>query len=277
MAEAGGAGGKWGDLGPRVMSAIVLTAVALAALFGGALSWSVLVLTISILLLWELGPLCSPGLAPWKRALLAATPVLASALTGLAAEPALWAWRGLALGLAPLLGLVLLSGGRAIWAGYTLLIAAGVAFLVFLYDSAGPWGVVALVALVAISDMLGYFVGRLIGGPKFWPRVSPKKTWSGTVAGWVGAALFAALALPALFHAPMQPRAMALFALLGALLALAGQMGDIAESAIKRRAGVKDASNLIPGHGGFLDRLDALIAASALGLVLALAYLGWPA
>jgi phosphatidate cytidylyltransferase len=124
-----------------------------------------------------------------------------------------------------------------------------------------------LLAVVIASDIMGYFAGRLLGGPKFWPRVSPKKTWSGTVAGWIGALIVA----------------WAFFGWLGQILiiaapfvAFAGQMGDIVESAIKRRAGVKDSSQLIPGHGGVLDRFDAVIfaALTVVGLVFVLPLFG---
>jgi len=117
--------------------------------------------------------------------------------------------------------------------------------------------------VVVASDVLGYFAGRMLGGPKFWPAISPKKTWSGTVAGWIGAALVGLVVVLATG---------ASWALVpfSALVAFAGQMGDIAESWVKRRAGVKDASALIPGHGGVLDRFDALIGAVVLVMALGL-------
>jgi phosphatidate cytidylyltransferase len=98
-------------------------------------------------------------------------------------------------------------------------------------------------------------------GRKFWPRVSPKKTWSGTVAGWVGAA-----GVGLAFWAAGQGSAALVW--VSPLVAFAGQMGDIAESAIKRRAGVKDSSGLIPGHGGLMDRFDALAFAAILAVLL---------
>ena len=120
-----------------------------------------------------------------------------------------------------------------------------------------------VVAIVITSDVAGYFVGRIVGGPKFWPAISPKKTWSGTVAGWVGAVLVS-LAFVLAGHAPWMA------VILAPVVAFAGQLGDIAESWIKRRAGVKDSSSLIPGHGGFLDRFDALIGAVVLIMLLSL-------
>jgi phosphatidate cytidylyltransferase len=126
--------------------------------------------------------------------------------------------------------------------------------LIDLRMTAGTPAILWLVLIVVASDVLGYFVGRIFGGPKFWPAISPKKTWSGTVAGWVGAALVGIGFWVAGYAGGM-------LALLSVIVAFAGQMGDIAESWVKRRAGVKDASSLIPGHGGVLDRFDALIGA----------------
>ena len=117
--------------------------------------------------------------------------------------------------------------------------------------------------MVVVTDVAGYFAGRMIGGPKFWPKVSPKKTWSGTAAGWVGAALIGALFL-SFTNAGRD------LIWISAVLAFASQMGDIAESALKRRMGVKDSSALIPGHGGLFDRFDGLLGAALLMLLVAL-------
>lgn len=133
-------------------------------------------------------------------------------------------------------------------AGYTLTGAR---------EEAGLVAILWLVALVVATDVAGYFAGRIIGGPKFWPAVSPKKTWSGTVAGWIAAALVG-LAFAA--HLPGMTLVLAM--LLSVALSFASQMGDAAESALKRRTGVKDSSNLIPGHGGLFDRFDALLGAA---------------
>ena len=140
------------------------------------------------------------------------------------------------------------------WAGYGL---------VTLRDAAGSIVIVWLVGVVITSDVLGYFAGRLLGGAKFWPAISPKKTWSGTVAGWIGAALVG-LGFVLLAGAGWG------LVILSPIVAFAGQMGDIAESWIKRRTGVKDSSALIPGHGGVLDRFDALIFAVVAVMLLGL-------
>ena len=116
---------------------------------------------------------------------------------------------------------------------------------------------------VIATDVAGYFVGRIVGGPKFWPRVSPKKTWSGTVGGWVAAIIVGAAF--DMFFVQVGPEII----LLSVAVSFAGQMGDIAESAFKRRMGVKDASALIPGHGGYWDRFDALLGASLFMILMA--------
>jgi phosphatidate cytidylyltransferase len=135
--------------------------------------------------------------------------------------------------------------------------------LVEFREEAGTTGILWLVTVVVMSDVAGYFAGRMIGGPKFWPKVSPKKTWSGTVAGWIGAVLVGL----GFVLAGMGGWALLV---LSPLVAFAGLLGDGAESWIKRRAGVKDSSHLIPGHGGLLDRFDALIGATVLVMVLGL-------
>ena len=157
---------------------------------------------------------------------------------------------------------------RAIAAGYGLLIVLGGFALGVVRSEYGIGVLLWLVVLVVISDVMGYFAGKSLGGPKFWPRVSPKKTWSGTIAGWVGAA-----AVGAVFA--IGSGVMTAVVMGSVLLAFAGQMGDIAESAIKRRTGVKDSSALIPGHGGVLDRFDGIIGAAAAFLLMS-GLLGFP-
>ena len=125
-----------------------------------------------------------------------------------------------------------------------------------------------LVLIVVVTDVAGYFAGRTLGGPKFWPRVSPKKTWSGTVAGWLGAAVVGA------FFA-VNSGAWVAVLLASVVLSFASQLGDIAESAIKRKTGVKDSSALIPGHGGVLDRFDGMLGAS-IGFLLIEVLFGFP-
>jgi len=109
-----------------------------------------------------------------------------------------------------------------------------------------------LLLCIIASDVGGYFAGKIFGGPKLWMRISPKKTWSGTLGGWV---LAAGISVPFVILTA-QP-VWLIWA--SVFVAISAQIGDLAESAIKRRAGVKDSSNLIPGHGGLLDRFDGVL------------------
>jgi phosphatidate cytidylyltransferase len=146
-----------------------------------------------------------------------------------------------------------------------LLYAAAALFGAVLVRTDVQSGFVALLfvlLIVWITDIGGYFAGRSIGGPKLWVRVSPKKTWAGAIGGFAGS-----LAVAAGFAACGIGRMLPLL-LLGAVLSIVSQLGDLFESAVKRRFGVKDSSNVIPGHGGLLDRLDGFVAAIVMAAVI---------
>jgi phosphatidate cytidylyltransferase len=132
-----------------------------------------------------------------------------------------------------------------------------------------PYGFAAVLLIFAIvwsSDIAAFAAGRAIGGPKLWPRISPNKTWSGLIGGVTAGALAAVLVGQAVGDAaPLR------LGLVGLGLSLVAQMGDLAESALKRLFGRKDASDLIPGHGGFMDRMDSIVAVAVAAAVLALA------
>jgi len=263
---------KWTDLSTRVISAVVLVALVVAALFGPFWTWPAFLTLMVALAFWELARLAEPAIAEPRRQIVAG---LMALVVG-AAFATLFATAGvttLGLFLLPLLiGAVILRQGRWVWLAYGLMLILGVQFLAAAYDAVGPVPVLLLIGLIAISDTAAYFTGRALGGPKFWPKVSPKKTWSGTIGGWIAAGIFGGLVAPwALGFTALAPISAGLAVVISVGLAFAGQMGDIAESALKRRVGIKDSSALIPGHGGVLDRIDALIAAAAL------AGLGWHA
>jgi phosphatidate cytidylyltransferase len=161
----------------------------------------------------------------------------------------------------------LLSPDRRGWAalGGCYAFAAVIASVALRLDPL--WGFTALMfvlLIVWVSDIGGYFAGRGIGGPKLWPRVSPKKTWAGAIGGFA-----ASLVVAAGFAACGLGKTMPLL-LLGAVLSVASQLGDLFESAVKRRFGVKDSSHIIPGHGGLLDRLDGFVAAVVVAAIFGL-------
>jgi phosphatidate cytidylyltransferase len=154
-----------------------------------------------------------------------------------------------------------LTPERRIWAatGFGYAAAAELASVLVRLDPVEGWRALLLVLLVVwVTDIGGYFAGRGIGGPKLAPRISPNKTWAGAIGGFV-----ASLVVAGGFAAAGLGRTIPLL-LLGSALSIASQLGDLFESSVKRRFGVKDSSHIIPGHGGLLDRLDGFVAAIAL-------------
>jgi phosphatidate cytidylyltransferase len=251
------------DLGPRVVSALILIALALAAAWlggaGFALFW--LVAAASILFEWQ-RMVAAPGTA--LRFGIGATGLALVAwlvLTGATQE----ALAAIAIG-APVVG-ALSVPGRRVWAAGGLVYAGAILTAVLELRYSGPsvigtdeLGLNAILWLFAVvwsHDVMAYFGGRLIGGPKLWPRISPSKTWAGTAMGIVSGAFAGAV------MAPVPGSGVPCF-ILGFLCALAAGAGDIFESAVKRRFGLKDSSHVIPGHGGVMDRLDGFAAAAVL-------------
>ncbi|SFK65074.1 phosphatidate cytidylyltransferase [Shimia haliotis] len=251
-------GGKWGDLPARMGSAAVLLTVGASAIWLGGFWFHEFVALIGGGMIWELTRLVGggPKVSVPMGILAAVALVLAPILPGQAVLPVLLA--------VVLAGVSQIKKDRLIYGAYAAGLMLACLGLILLRDVRGIYWVVWLVVVVVATDVAGYFAGRLIGGPKFWPKVSPKKTWAGTTAGWVAAAIVGLI-----FGGPP-------LVVLSVLTSFASQMGDVAESAIKRRAGIKDSSNLIPGHGGLLDRFDAMMAAALFVLLLG-AVLGLPA
>jgi len=160
------------------------------------------------------------------------------------------------------------NGSQWLWASSGVVYAGGMLAATLLLRSDASLGFVAIVFVFAVvwgSDILAYFVGRAVGGPKLMPRVSPSKTWSGAAGGTLASIIFGILV--AKFSGIGNLGAVALMAL---LLSVISQAGDLIESALKRHFHVKDSSGLLPGHGGLMDRLDgyvtAVVAAALIGL-----------
>ncbi|NBZ87888.1 phosphatidate cytidylyltransferase [Stagnihabitans tardus] len=237
--------GRWADLGVRLVSGLVLAGLGGISVWSGGLVFVVMTAVIFALMAWELAAMTDRPANPGLR-------LVVAGLAGVSILAAQGGWV-VALLAAPLVLALTPRKDARLLGVYGLAVMLSAHEFIEI-DQRGAILIVWLVGVVVASDIMGYFIGRLVGGPKFWPKASPKKTWSGTVAGWVGAALVG-LALVMSGHG--QPA----LVLLSPLVGFAGQLGDIAESLLKRRAGIKDASRLIPGHGGVLDRFDALVGA----------------
>jgi phosphatidate cytidylyltransferase len=243
----------------RVLAALVLAPAAIAIAYVGGWLWVALVTVAAIGLYTEW--LTIVGEARQR-------PVVVTGIVALAAG-------GVCLGLgrldASLVVLIVgfaavtwLSPGQRNWvaAGFGYAAAAELASVLVRLDPVAGFAALMLVLLVVwATDIGAYFVGRGIGGPKLWPRVSPKKTWAGAIGGF-----FASLAVAGGFAAFDLGRTVPLL-LLASVMSVAAQLGDLFESAVKRRFGVKDSSQIIPGHGGLLDRLDGFVAAVVLAAI----------
>lgn len=259
--------GGFADLGPRVASAVVLVAAAGSTLyFGGdvfALFWMIAAFAVN----WEW-----QGLIGGERRM--ARVVAGGAAVAAAAAFGRVGFAGVAMVeivLFALVAAILAGAGRRVWAGAGVVYAGALAFSVCLLRESLDFGLLSIAFLFAVvwgTDIFAYFGGRLIGGPKLWPRVSAGKTWSGTITGVLsGAAL--GLATAYFFGGPALASVPTFF--VGLFAAAVSQLGDLFESSVKRRFGVKDSSQLIPGHGGVMDRLDGFIFASVFAAVLGLA------
>ena len=257
---------RWGDLRLRIVSAGILAPLALICIWRGGAAFAGLVTLISIGLAYEWLGLCR------QRGSLAAV--------------GLFACLPLAVVVAALdhasLALLLLAAVTALTALFTRgvsparplafgipYLGLGAVALLWLRQPPVSGGVNVIVLLLVVwsSDIGAYMVGRAIGGKRLAPAISPGKTWSGAIGGLVAAAGLGLVASLWLQHGAISVRP----AVFAALIGIVSQAGDLFESLLKRHFGVKDSGNLIPGHGGLLDRLDAVLTAAPAAALLALA------
>lgn len=252
------------DLLPRLLSGVVLASIAFCLLYAGPFPFAALVLAVTLVMCWEWGHVVRASSADAVLVVHGGTvggAVLLAAL-GFAA-----------LGLIALLAgtfvvAVLRFGEKARMSAFGVLYIGLPAIALLLLRGAEPYGfhaVLFLLIVVIATDTFAYLSGRLMGGAKLWPRISPNKTWAG-LAGGVMMAGVAGAAFSYLLSGG-QPLRMAV---IGVGLGLVAQCGDLAESAIKRDFGVKDASGLIPGHGGFMDRMDGIVTAAPVAALIGL-------
>ncbi len=245
----------------RVASALVLAPIAIAAAYFGGWAFVVVCALAAGAVLWEWTMLVAK--TPEPRVVAPGLAALAAATGLLGASEPVAAIAAVAIGALLAGGLVgfwprcelppFWAAGGVIYAGVVLLSPA----LLRNDPQLGLQALLFLFAVVWATDIFAYLIGRTVGGPLLWPRVSPNKTWSGAVGGLVGG-VAAGIAVA---YASGGTRG-AIAGVLALVLSIVAQCGDLFESAIKRRFGVKDTSHLIPGHGGVMDRLDGFLVAA---------------
>lgn len=277
------------ELTRRAVTAVAIGCVAAIALTAGGMTLALFIFACFAALHWEWAGLTLP--ASRDRDRLALT-ISATALAALACHWLTPDGVGLAPDDRPELALGIAALAFGLWAGgrlwrrrkerrlrrsdlalyplWIIWLAPAVAATLWLRQGYGIAAVVCPVAIVVAADIAAFFVGRRIGGPKLWRRVSPNKTWSGFIGGLAGGAA-AGLVVEGVTEIEWT------FAVLaaGVTVAAAGAMGDLAQSALKRRAGVKDSGGLLPGHGGAFDRLDGHVVALPLFALMIWRW-GWP-
>jgi phosphatidate cytidylyltransferase len=250
-----------GDFAVRLVTGIAIAAGAALIVFSGPSAFAVLVVAASLLVGWEWGRLVhGPDIG-----ILVAVQLGTVAIAGVLAASGFVGLGLLGLPIGAILA-TLLSLGRNSFLAALGVLYAGFPAVVLIWLRSDPaqglLAVIFLILIVAVADTAAFVSGRLLRGPLLWPKVSPNKTWSG-FAG----ALAASAVVGALFGLAVPGASALRLAAAGALLALVAHAGDLAESALKRRFGAKDAGSLLPGHGGVMDRVDGLVAAaSAVGL-----------
>ncbi|GEO84948.1 MULTISPECIES: phosphatidate cytidylyltransferase [Alphaproteobacteria] len=256
------------ELTLRVYSAIVMVIVVLAATWFGGLAFRILAGAIGLLVYYEwssMTKLAERSMRGHAFGWLSLAAIVANMLFG-APDLTVPLFAGLALTAV----LPALTGHWSWWQPGGIFYSGLSAIALSAIRGDDQLGLAAMIFVFAVvwsTDILAYFVGRAIGGPKLAPRISPGKTWSGAIGGTVAGVLGGtAVALSFFQSIDLWVPFLAFF------LSVSGQIGDLFESFIKRRFGVKDSSHLIPGHGGVMDRVDALVFACFAAFFLAIGF-----
>jgi phosphatidate cytidylyltransferase len=253
------------EIATRVASALVLAAVALAAVVASPWTFAVLVIGAGVIVAWEWGRLVRGtefDSIAWVQAVTVAAIVISVAL-GRPEIAALAFLVALAI-----IGFLSRASSHLAWSIAGMAYAGLPAFALVWLRSDKTLGAAALLYLLAVAwttDSTSYAAGRLIGGPKLAPAISPRKTWAGLIVGTIAPALIG-YAGALLLSGTSGTR----LALVSVVIAAACQVGDLSESAVKRTFGAKDMSHLIPGHGGLVDRIDGLLFAALAAALIAL-------
>ena len=247
---------RWSDLPSRLYSASVLGLVGFLTIFFGGLFLLVTVAGLVFVMHFELAKMQSPLFfdAPKYSAVVALITIL------LLTYSETWIFSLSILAISSICQYFLMNIQKLLGTLYSLIIILGGFYIIELRSDFGILLVAWIVCLVIVTDTFGYFGGRLIGGPKFFTSISPNKTWAGVLSGWAGALLSTYFLMELSLFTDFKLNGHILF-LVAILLSFCSQVGDLFESFMKRKCNVKDSSNIIPGHGGFLDRFDGIIVA----------------
>jgi phosphatidate cytidylyltransferase len=254
------------ELQLRIVSGFVAALIALLFVYWGSIPFAILVFLAAAIMSWEWGGIVRDSGAD-TVAILHIVAIAAAALLANLGMAGL-ALAAVAVGAISVAALLFGQNSAPLSSAGVFYTGLPVVALGWLRgdDAFGFQSVLFILIIVAATDTAAYISGRLLGGPKLWPAVSPKKTWAGLLGG-----MFAAAIAGAIFSRFLGSGSAAWLAALGIVLAVIAQGGDLLESALKRRFGRKDSSQLIPGHGGFMDRMDGLVTASVAAALLALA------
>ena len=242
---------NWHDLRLRLVSASFLLFISAFCIYFGNYLFTLFIISLVGVMHWELGKMLSPMSAQsmWFSAFLS----MFSTFCLLESNSVLWP---------PLILLMnfyfqknFFHHSRNFGAVYSLaVIVCGIIFYRVRLEF-GLYHTVWLIGIVVVTDTAGYLIGRIIGGPKIFPRISPKKTWAGVLAGWFAVGLFSWS-----FVENIAPQSLFIkFISISIILSVSAQIGDMIQSHLKRRSDVKDSSGLLPGHGGFMDRFDGFV------------------
>ena len=259
---------KWGDLMVRTASAAVLIPIIIAAIWFGGVCYLVFIGLLSCLIAHEWSTIVHPGNQIQYALHLAAAACGTVLTTRYGAE----------ISVSAILAITLISGmlvrfgdnPSSKWSYFGICYVGfpAIAFALLRQDPNYGFAAILWIFLIVWSaDILAYFAGRIIGGPKLAPRISPKKTWAGLAGAIVGSALASLV-----FSHFMNLGGGLILALLAGVLAIVEQGGDLFESSLKRFYGVKDSGRLIPGHGGVIDRVDGLIVVAVVAVLIGMSH-----
>jgi phosphatidate cytidylyltransferase len=244
---------NWHDLRLRLISGIVLLLTSAFCIYYGNFIFTFFIISLVAVMHWELGKMLSPTSvqALWFSAF---SSVIATFFL-LASDSVFGSILILLINF--YLQKNFFHHSRNFGAFYSLaVIICGIIFYRVRLEL-GLYHTSWLIGIVVVTDTAGYLIGRVVGGPKVFPRISPNKTWSGVLAGWLAVGVFSWL-----FVENIAPQNLFIkFISISIILSVSAQIGDMIQSHLKRKSDTKDSSSLLPGHGGFMDRFDGFVGA----------------